>query len=94
MGGLIYPCCVIIELMSQRPKRKKSYIFYIASLSVILVSSLINFHLWWINKNQKKTIEKQLEDIFNQKGVDRLEFRMGVLRRVKEGEQIKWIIEI
>ena len=43
---------------------------------------------------QKKTIEKQLEDIFNQKGVDRLEFRMGVLRRVKEGEQIKWIIEI
>jgi len=49
--------------MSQRPKRKKSYIFYIASLSVILVSSLINFHLWWINKNQKKTIEKLNQEL-------------------------------
>ena len=82
---------VIIELMSRRPKRKKSYIFYIASLSVVLVSSLINFHLWQTNKSQKKTIEKLNQELqtAKEKGLKVVEVTDGDTFIIEGGVRVR-----
>ena len=43
---------------------------------------------------KKQKIELKLETIFNKKNKDRLNLKMGVLRRVKEGDGFKYLIEI
>ena len=43
---------------------------------------------------KKQKIELKLETMFNKKNKDRLDLKMGVLRRVKEGDGFKYLIEI
>lgn len=45
-------------------------------------------------EKEKQTIEHQLQQLFDQQKCDRMELQMGVLRRVKQGETIQWVIEI
>jgi len=45
-------------------------------------------------EKEKQTIEDQLQQLFDQQKCDRMELQMGVLRRVKQGETIQWVIEI
>jgi len=43
---------------------------------------------------KRQKIELKLETMFNKKNCDRLNLKMGVLRRVKDGEGFKYLIEI
>jgi len=45
-------------------------------------------------EKEKQTIENQLQQLFDQHNCDRMELELGVLRRVKQGETVQWIIEI
>ena len=45
-------------------------------------------------ENQKNSLENQLEQFFNQQHCDQIELKMGILRRVKEGDRVQWVIEI
>ena len=45
-------------------------------------------------EDQKKDIETTLHALFESRKCDRIDLKIGTLRRVKEGEKVKWIIEI
>lgn len=43
---------------------------------------------------KRKNFEQQLDYLFNEKHCDRMVLKLGTLRRVKEGNDVRWIIEI
>ena len=45
-------------------------------------------------EDQKKDLETALHALFESRKCDRIDLKIGTLRRVKEGEKVKWIIEI
>ncbi|MBN2010916.1 group II intron reverse transcriptase/maturase [candidate division KSB1 bacterium] len=45
-------------------------------------------------ETRRTSIEHQLEQLFGETGRNQIELSMGTLRRVREGEHVRWVIEI